>query len=48
MSRVDRSNFNHDYIKIYSQRAKLHEVRHILRDDFNKDNCDSVEKATHI
>ncbi|MBF1011271.1 MAG: hypothetical protein HXK76_09730 [Lachnoanaerobaculum sp.] len=24
--------------------TKRHEIRHILRDDFNKDSCDKAEK----
>ena len=27
-----------------NRKTKLHEIKHILRDDFNKDSCDKVEK----
>ena len=29
-----------------NKKTKLHEIKHILRRDYDKDNCDSVEKAT--
>ena len=27
-----------------NKKTKLHESKHILRDDFNKDSCDKAEK----
>jgi len=27
-----------------NKKTKLHEIKHILRDDFNKDSCDKAEK----
>jgi len=44
LSRAEGSIFNHENIKIYPKRTKLHEVKHILRNDFDKDSCDQVEK----
>ena len=27
-----------------NKKTKLHEIKHILRDDFSKDSCDKTEK----
>lgn len=29
-------------------KTKEHEIKHILRDDFDEDNCDIIEKVAHI